>query len=143
MRRSPSVAVVAHVAVGNDGQVTIPRLDMAINCGLRRMTQHQVRTRSEVSGGSGRFGEVRLMSTCPLAQIPPADLHIPGLGQLAPTQLPLGDALKPGPLEVVCLNRPLGGGAFREQALKHAPRGPGPPHGTRPHSAVGSLPGVF
>jgi len=27
------VAVVAHVAVGNDGQVTIPRLDMAIDCG--------------------------------------------------------------------------------------------------------------
>jgi hypothetical protein len=25
--------VVAHVAVGNDGQVTIPRLDMAIDCG--------------------------------------------------------------------------------------------------------------
>jgi isoquinoline 1-oxidoreductase beta subunit len=28
------VAVVAHVAVGNDGQITIPRLDMAIDCGL-------------------------------------------------------------------------------------------------------------
>jgi isoquinoline 1-oxidoreductase beta subunit len=27
------VAVVAHVAVGGDGQVTIPRLDMAIDCG--------------------------------------------------------------------------------------------------------------
>ena len=27
------MAVVAHVAVGNDGQVTIPRLDMAIDCG--------------------------------------------------------------------------------------------------------------
>ena len=27
------VAVVAHVAVGKDGQVTIPRLDMAIDCG--------------------------------------------------------------------------------------------------------------
>jgi isoquinoline 1-oxidoreductase subunit beta len=27
------VAVVAHVAVGDDGQVTIPRLDMAIDCG--------------------------------------------------------------------------------------------------------------
>src|SRR5207247_10825320 len=26
------VAVAAHVAVGNDGQVTIPRLDMAIDC---------------------------------------------------------------------------------------------------------------
>jgi isoquinoline 1-oxidoreductase beta subunit len=28
------VAVVAHVAVGNDGQVTVPRLDMAIDCGI-------------------------------------------------------------------------------------------------------------
>jgi len=27
------VAVVAHVAVGNDGQITLPRLDMAIDCG--------------------------------------------------------------------------------------------------------------
>jgi isoquinoline 1-oxidoreductase beta subunit len=27
------VAVVAHVAVGNDGEVTIPRVDMAIDCG--------------------------------------------------------------------------------------------------------------
>jgi len=27
------VAVVAHLAVGNDGQVTIPQLDMAIDCG--------------------------------------------------------------------------------------------------------------
>jgi len=27
------VAVVAHVAVGNDGQIAIPRLDMAIDCG--------------------------------------------------------------------------------------------------------------
>jgi isoquinoline 1-oxidoreductase subunit beta len=27
------VAIAAHVAVGNDGQVTIPRLDMAIDCG--------------------------------------------------------------------------------------------------------------
>lgn len=28
------VAVVAQVAVGNDGQVTIPRIDMAVDCGL-------------------------------------------------------------------------------------------------------------
>ncbi|TMJ65219.1 MAG: xanthine dehydrogenase family protein molybdopterin-binding subunit [Alphaproteobacteria bacterium] len=27
------VAVVAHVGVGDDGQVTIPRLDMTIDCG--------------------------------------------------------------------------------------------------------------
>jgi isoquinoline 1-oxidoreductase subunit beta len=28
------VAVVAQVAVGNDGQVTVPRIDMAVDCGL-------------------------------------------------------------------------------------------------------------
>jgi isoquinoline 1-oxidoreductase beta subunit len=28
------VAAIVHVAVGNDGQVTIPRVDMAIDCGL-------------------------------------------------------------------------------------------------------------
>lgn len=32
----------------------------------------------------------------PLAQVSLADLHIPILGQLAPVQLPLGDALEPG-----------------------------------------------
>ena len=38
-----------------------------------------------------------------LTQVPPADLHVPILGQLAPSQLPLGDALEPRPLEVVRL----------------------------------------
>ena len=39
-----------------------------------------------------------------LAQVPSADLDIPVLGQLAPAQLPLGDALEPGALELVqCL----------------------------------------
>jgi hypothetical protein len=33
-------------------------------------------------------------------QIPPADLHIPILGQLAPAPVTLGDALEPGPLQV-------------------------------------------
>jgi len=28
------VAVVAHVAVGDDGQITVPRIDMAVDCGL-------------------------------------------------------------------------------------------------------------
>jgi hypothetical protein len=41
----------------------------------------------------------------PRAQIPPADLNIPVLGQLAPAQLPLSDALEPGPLEVVGFDR--------------------------------------
>jgi hypothetical protein len=31
-------------------------------------------------------------------QVTPADLYIPIVGQLPPAQLPLGDALKPGPL---------------------------------------------
>ena len=44
------------------------------------------------------------------APVPPADLHIPILGQLASAQLPLGDALEPGPLEVVGFDTFPGGG---------------------------------
>jgi hypothetical protein len=47
--------------------------------------------------------------------------HIPILGQLAPAQLPLGNALEAGPLEVVRSDAILGGGPLREQALEHAP----------------------
>jgi hypothetical protein len=39
-----------------------------------------------------------------LAQAAPTDLHIPILGQLPPTQLLLGDALEPGPLEIVAFD---------------------------------------
>ena len=48
------------------------------------------------------------------AEIPPVDLDIPILGQLSPTDLPLGDALEPGPLEVVGFDALLGGGPLRE-----------------------------
>jgi hypothetical protein len=54
----------------------------------------------------------------------PADLDIPILGQLTPAQLPLGDALEPGPLEIISLDAPLGRGALREQPLEHPPRHP-------------------
>ncbi len=40
------VAAVAHVAVGNDGQVTIPRLDLAIDCGTI-VNPDRVRTQME------------------------------------------------------------------------------------------------
>jgi hypothetical protein len=56
------------------------------------------------------------------AQIPSADLDVPVLGQLPPTQFPLGYAIELGPMEVVGFDAPLGGGPFREQALEHAPR---------------------
>ena len=49
-----------------------------------------------------------------LAQITPTDLNVPILGQLTPTELPLGDALKPGPLEIARLNAPLRGGPLGE-----------------------------
>src|SRR6516225_9293003 len=45
-----------------------------------------------------------------LAQVSPADLDVPVLGQLPPAQLPLSDALKPGPLEIISLDAPLGSG---------------------------------
>jgi hypothetical protein len=37
-------------------------------------------------------------------------------------QLPLGDALEPGPLEVVGTDAPLGGGPLGRQVLEQAPR---------------------
>src|SRR6516225_4044552 len=48
-----------------------------------------------------------------LAQVSSADLHVPILGQLAPAQLPLGDALKSGPLEIVRLDAPFRRGPLR------------------------------
>jgi hypothetical protein len=39
-------------------------------------------------------------------------------------ELPLGDALEPGALDVVCLDAPLWGGPLRKQASEHAPRDP-------------------
>ena len=43
---------------------------------------------------------------------------------MAPPLLPLGDALEPGPLEVVRLDAPLGGRPLWEEPLEHAPRVP-------------------
>ena len=64
----------------------------------------------------GRFATLPWLAarspTYGLAQIPPADLDIPILGQLAPSQLPLSDALEPGPLEVVGLDAALKGGSL-------------------------------
>ena len=55
------VAVVAHVAVGNDGQVTIPRLDMAIDCGTI-VNPDRVRAQLEgaaiMSIGNALFGNI-------------------------------------------------------------------------------------
>jgi hypothetical protein len=59
-----------------------------------------------------------------LTQAPPADLHIPILGQLAPGQLPVGNPLEPGSLEIVSLDAPLGVGGSGGRALEHAPRDP-------------------
>jgi hypothetical protein len=47
-------------------------------------------------------------------QIPPADLDISVLGHLTAAKFPLGDALEPGPLEVVGFDALLGGGPFGE-----------------------------
>jgi hypothetical protein len=54
----------------------------------------------------------------------PADLDIPILGQLTPAQLPLGDALEPGPLEIISLDAPLGGGPLGQEPPEYAPRDP-------------------
>ena len=44
---------------------------------------------------------------CDLAQVA-ADLDVTIISQLPPTDLPLGNALEPGPLEVVGSDAPLG-----------------------------------
>ena len=41
------------------------------------------------------------------------------LGQPSLAQLPFGDALEPGPLEVVGFDAPLGRGLLGQEALKH------------------------
>ena len=69
----------------------------------------------------GKPGEPRLL---PLAQVAPADLHVPILGQLAPAQLPLGDALEPGPLKEGGRDAALRGGPLGQWTLEHAPRHP-------------------
>ena len=50
---------------------------------------------------------VGTVSNWGLLQVAPTDLNIPILDQLAPAQLPLSDALEPGPLEIVRLDAPL------------------------------------
>jgi hypothetical protein len=70
---------------------------------------------------SPAVGKISIWS---LAQIPAGDLDIPIFAQLTPTQLPLGDALEPGPLEIVRLHTPLGCGPLGQEPLEHAPRHP-------------------
>jgi hypothetical protein len=73
----------------------------------------------------GRFETLphvsKLSSPGALAQVPPADFKVPILGQLPPTHLPLGDALEAGPLEVVRLDPPLGGGPLRNRRRGQLP----------------------
>jgi hypothetical protein len=72
------------------------------------------------SHGLGRFETLLCVSArpnCPtwhLSQIAAADLDVPVLSQLAPSQLPLGDALEPGMLEVVRLEAALRGRPLRK-----------------------------
>jgi len=52
-----------------------------------------------------------------LPQIPPADRHIPVLGQLPPAQLPLGDALEPAPLEAIGFDARLRAGGHQKRVV--------------------------
>jgi hypothetical protein len=63
------------------------------------------------SGGWGSPVNVRLWH---LAQIAAGNFHIPILGQLPPSDFPLGNALEPGSLEIVGLDTPLGDGRLRQ-----------------------------
>jgi hypothetical protein len=70
------------------------------------------------SHGLGRFETLPWLPArspnCGLAQVPTADLNIPILGQLAPSQLPLGDRFEPRPLEVVRFDAAFGGRPLRQ-----------------------------
>src|ERR1700757_2055923 len=59
-----------------------------------------------------------------LAQVSPADLDIPVLGQLPPAKLSLGNALEPRPLKVVCFDASFRGGPLGQEPLKDPPRYP-------------------
>ena len=82
-------------------------------CERRRTTAKGVDLRHSSPGGT--------VSTWRLLEVPPADLDVPILRQQAPAQLPLSDALEPGPPEIVRLDAALGGGPFGKQALEYAP----------------------
>jgi hypothetical protein len=102
---------------------------------LKRVAEASIQLLRRMSGKGvdlRRSSLVGTVSTRRLAQVPPADLDIPVLGQLAAAQLPLSDAIEPGSLEVVGLDAAFGGGRLREQALEYAPRDP-----TRPRMRAG------
>ena len=61
------------------------------------------------------------------SQAPPTDLKVPALSQLPLAELPLGDALEPGPLGGASSNEPLGGWVAPGAALEDAPRDPNHP----------------
>ena len=73
-------------------------------------------------------------------QVPPADLDIPILGQLAPAKLPFGDALEPGPLKVVRVDAALWGWAVPAIAAGTHGAAPEPRRGTtRPDPELDGL----
>jgi hypothetical protein len=57
--------------------------------------------------GGALAGSAMSLGFEPLAQVAPADLRVPVLGQLVQPKFPLDDALESGPLEVVRLDTPL------------------------------------
>jgi hypothetical protein len=59
-----------------------------------------------------------------LAQVASGDLDIAGIGQLAAAQLPLGDHLEPGALEMECLDAPFRRRALIEKSLEDSPADP-------------------
>ena len=73
-------------------------------------------------------------------QVPPADLDIPILGQLAPAKLPFGDALEPGPLKVVRVDAAPWGWAVPAIAAGTHGAAPEPRRGTtRPDPELDGL----
>ena len=93
---------------------TTPHLAGVREYSRRRPTSHAADSRAQPSRKALERAELGPVITEPRAclaqccEIPPADLDIPILGQLALAQLPLGDALEPGALSVLGFYTPLG-----------------------------------
>jgi hypothetical protein len=91
------------------------------------------RAGTAAGGGEGRLWvdlrrSPRVSAPVALPQVPPANLDLAIIGQLALAQLALGGALEPGPLEVFGFGAPLGADVSGNRRWNAAP---GPRRGTR------------
>jgi hypothetical protein len=91
-----------------------PCTGSATRCDLSRLVAHAAGLTSTDGWRNRSNSSLSHIRPWHPAQVPPADLDISVLGQLPPPQLPLGDALEAGPLEVVGFDAPIGARPLRQ-----------------------------